>query len=196
MLLAPCNACNIKMQLRQYFFTYWKDNNIPIIKKQTRQSDRYVINFNEFPSFFSESPSVVTSIQYLLLYDKNKSGSSVSELPKRIWVYHQLQMLRYLSAQSINIFFINICLILFLNFFSSLIYQKVSGKLPPGKLPPIKLSPGKFPPGKFPPRKFPRGIFPPMFLNIPTPVFKFFVFSLLSLSSLILLKRLFSNSMF
>ena len=34
--------------------------------------------------------------------------------------------------------------------------------------------------GKLPPRKFPPGIFPPMFLNIPTRVFKFFVFSLLS----------------
>ena len=67
----------------------------------------------------------------------------------------------------------------------------VSGKLPPGKFPPIKLPPGKFPPGKFPPRKFPPGIFPPMFLNIPTRAF-----SLLSPSSLMLLKRLFSNSMF
>ena len=53
---------------------------------------------------------------------------------------------------------------------------------------------GKVPPGKFPPRKFPPGIFPPMFLNIPTRVFKFFVFSFLSLSSLIFLKILFSNS--
>ena len=39
---------------------------------------------------------------------------------------------------------------------------------------------GKFPPGKF----------PSMFLNIPTRVFKFFVFSLLSPSSLILLNYL------
>ena len=50
------------------------------------------------------------------------------------------------------------------------------------------------PPGKFPPRKFSPRIFSPMFLNIPTPVFKFFVFSLLSPSSLILLKRLLCNS--
>ena len=62
----------------------------------------------------------------------------------------------------------------------------VSGKLPPEKFPSIKL-----PPGKFPPRKFPPGMFPPMFLNIPTRAF-----SLLSPSSLMLLKRLFSNSMF
>ena len=66
------------------------------------------------------------------------------------------------------------------------IIKAVSGKLPLGKFPPIKLPPGKFPPG----------IFPPMFLNIPTRVFKFFVFSLLSPSSLILLKRLFCSSMF
>ena len=49
------------------------------------------------------------------------------------------------------------------------------------KISPIKLPPGKSPPGKFPP-------------NIPTRVFKFFVLSLLSPSSLILLKRLFCNS--
>ena len=61
---------------------------------------------------------------------------------------------------------------------------------------PSNSPPGKFPPGKFPSRKFPPGIFPAMFLNIPTRVFKFFVFSLLSPWSLILLKRLFSNSMF
>ena len=47
----------------------------------------------------------------------------------------------------------------------------VSGKLPPGKFPPIKLPPGEFPQGKFPPGKF-----PPMFLNIPTHVFRFFLF--------------------
>ena len=71
------------------------------------------------------------------------------------------------------------------------IYLKamVLGKLQPGKFPPSKL-----PPGKLPPRKFPPGIFAPMFLNIPIRVFNFFVFSLLSPSSLILLKRLFSNS--
>ena len=72
------------------------------------------------------------------------------------------------------------------HFFSITENRRVSGKLLPGKFPFIKLPPGKFPPG----------IFPPMFLNIPTRVFKFFVFSLLSPSSLILLKRLFSNSMF
>ena len=54
----------------------------------------------------------------------------------------------------------------------------------------------KLRPEKFPPRKLPPGILPPMFLKIPTRVFKFFVFSLLSPSSLILLKILFSNSMF
>ena len=64
----------------------------------------------------------------------------------------------------------------------------VSGKFPPGKFPLEKFTPVKLPPGKFPPGKFPPGIFPTMFLNIPTRVFKVFVFSLLSPSSLTLLK--------
>ena len=59
-------------------------------------------------------------------------------------------------------------------------YITVSGKLPPGKFPPIKVPPGKFPTGKFPPRKFPPGILPLMFLNIPTQVFKFFVFFIIA----------------
>ena len=46
-----------------------------------------------------------------------------------------------------------------------------------------------------PPGKFPRGLFQPMFLNIPARVFYFF-FSILLPPSLILLKRLFCNSMF
>ena len=54
---------------------------------------------------------------------------------------------------------------------------------------------GKLPPRKFPP-EFPPPPSPPVFLNIPTRVFKFLVFLLLSVSSLILLKILFSNSMF
>ena len=67
------------------------------------------------------------------------------------------------------------------------------GKFPPGKFPPIKLPPRKStppPPGKFRPRKFSPRIFPPMFLNIPTRVFKK-KFSLLSPSSLILLRDCF-----
>ena len=43
---------------------------------------------------------------------------------------------------------------------------------------------------------FYKTVFAPMFLNIPTGVFKFCVFSLLSPSSLILVKRLFCNFMF
>ena len=66
------------------------------------------------------------------------------------------------------------------------IFSSVSGKLPPGKITPIKFRPGKFPPG----------IFPTMFLNIPARVFKYFFFSLLLPLLLILLKRLFCNSMF
>ena len=79
---------------------------------------------------------------------------------------------------SLELLFLNltICLIYFFAFcmYARLVW--VSGKLPPGKFPPIKLPLGKFPPGKFPPRKSPPGIFPPMFLNIPTGVFYFFVF--------------------
>ena len=48
--------------------------------EQTRQTDSK-IDFGEFPSLSLESPSVVTSIQYVCyLYDDNKSGSSVTEL--------------------------------------------------------------------------------------------------------------------
>ena len=62
-----------------------------------------------------------------------------------------------------------------------LIGYTVSGKVPPGKVPsgkflPIKLPPSQEPPGKFPPRKLPPGIFPLMFLNIPTRVFLIFCF--------------------
>ena len=69
-------------------------------------------------------------------------------------------------------------------------------KIPTRKIPARKIHTVKPPPGKFPPGKFPPRIFPTMFLNIPTRVFKVFVFSLLSPSSLTLLKRLFSISMF
>ena len=41
MLLASYNACNVRMRLCQYFFTYWKASNIPNLKKQNQQSDRY-----------------------------------------------------------------------------------------------------------------------------------------------------------
>ena len=86
-LLASCNACNIKMWLCQQFFTYWKDNNIPNIKKQTGQTGRTDrIDFGDFPSLSLESPSVVTSVQYVCyLCDDNKSGSSVNELRYRMF---------------------------------------------------------------------------------------------------------------
>ena len=38
MLLASYNVWNIKIWLHQQFSTYWKDNNIPNIKKQTKQT--------------------------------------------------------------------------------------------------------------------------------------------------------------
>ena len=61
--------------------------------------------------------------------------------------------------------------------------------LPPGEFHPP--SPHPFPAGNFPP-----GRFPFMLLNIPPGFFYFFGFSLSSPLSLILLKRLFCNSMF
>ena len=39
MLLPSCNVCNIKIWLLQQFLTYWKDNNIPNIKKETEQTE-------------------------------------------------------------------------------------------------------------------------------------------------------------
>ena len=92
----------------------------------------------------------------------------------------------------------------------------VSGKLPPGKFLPGNCPLIKLPHGKFSPLSensdpensllrntkrllkyvFYKTVFPPMFLDIPTGVFKFCVFSLLSPSSLILVKRLFCNFMF
>ena len=65
MLLESSNAYYIKMKLRLQFFTYWKENNIPSIKKQTRQTDRYVIKFGEFTLLSFESQSVFTSFQYV-----------------------------------------------------------------------------------------------------------------------------------
>ena len=41
MLLASSNAWNIRIWSRQQFFTYWKENNISIIKKQNQRTDRY-----------------------------------------------------------------------------------------------------------------------------------------------------------
>ena len=77
----------------------------------------------------------------------------------------------------------------------------VSGKVPlwkfTWKIPIHQTLPWKISPWKYQPRKFPPRIFPFMFLNTSNQVFlKFFVFSLLSPLSLILLKRLLCNSMF
>ena len=77
-----------------------------------------------------------------------------------------------------------------------LIYGELMTENGVRKTPTQKISTHQTPPWKIPPGKFPPGIFSPMFLNIPTRFFKFFVFSLLTPSSLILLKTLFSNSMF
>ena len=48
----------------------------------------------------------------------------------------------------------------FAEFLGELLFETVSGKLPPGKFPPIKLPPWKFPPSKLQP-----GTFLPEFLN-------------------------------
>ena len=75
---------------------------------------------------------------------------------------------------------------------SSHIFSLVSGQLPPGKFPPIKLSPGESP-WKIPSWNITTLVFKysrPIFLSF------FFFFSLLLPLSLILLKRLFCNSMF
>ena len=55
----------MRMELRQQFLTYWKDNSIANTKKQSQWTGRYVINFGKFPSISLESLSVVTSIQYV-----------------------------------------------------------------------------------------------------------------------------------
>ena len=62
------------------------------------------------------------------------------------------------------------------------------------KTPTRKIPTHQTPPWKIPTRKIPTQKIPTW--NIPTRVFKFFVFPLLSPSSLILLKRLFCNSIF
>ena len=75
-------------------------------------------------------------------------------------------------------------------------YQENS-LLPPRKFPLIKLRPRWiYLPSlrKFPPRTFRSGIFPPMFLNIPTWDFWIFCFFIIITVSLILLKRLFQKS--
>ena len=103
MFLDSCNACNIRMWLRQQFFTYWKDNNIPNIKKQTRRTDRSdrlrwisltlfrksvcccltsICNIRMYAIFIMR----INQVQVWINYDTEC-------LPKRIWaeiVYHQL----------------------------------------------------------------------------------------------------------
>ena len=68
------------------------------------------------------------------------------------------------------------------------IFSSVSGKLPPGKFPPIKLSPGECP------LENSHLEYSHQFLKYFRPSFLFFFFSLLLPLSLILLKRLFCNS--
>ena len=49
MFLASCNTCSIRMLLRKQFFTYWKDRNIPNIKKQNRRTEKIWSTSDNFP---------------------------------------------------------------------------------------------------------------------------------------------------
>ena len=69
MLLASCNACNVRMWLRQYFFTYWKkkQHHLETLKdKIGKLTD--MTSFDEFPSLSLESLSVVTSMHYVCYF--------------------------------------------------------------------------------------------------------------------------------
>ena len=76
------------------FFTYWKDSNIPNIKKPTEQTqtDRY--DRIRWISLFLLWKSVCcTTIKYLCyFYDKNKSASSVNELRCRMFTKKNLSI--------------------------------------------------------------------------------------------------------
>ena len=125
--------CFVRETYRAYRWPFfqWKNltNSTTEQTEQTRQTDS-MIDFGEFPSLSLESPSVVTSIQYVCyLYDDNKSGSSVTEL--RCWMLTKDNSSRngllptldalVLDLRRALIFFINICLIFFQNSFSSFI---------------------------------------------------------------------------
>ena len=60
-------------------------HSIPNMKKKKKKNDDDMIDFVEFPSLSLESPSVVTSVQYICyLYEENKSVSNVNELRYRM----------------------------------------------------------------------------------------------------------------
>ena len=63
------------------FFTYWKDSNIPNIKKQNRRTDKYD-RLRWFPS--------LSVVRLLLLHEENKPGSSVTELRYRMFTEKNL----------------------------------------------------------------------------------------------------------
>ena len=85
MLLASCNACNIRMWLCQQFFNIGKIITIQILKNKIDELTN-VIDFYEFPSL-----SFVTSFQYVCyVYEENKSGSSVNEIPYRMFTKKKL----------------------------------------------------------------------------------------------------------
>ena len=132
------NSSHCFLQCTQYqdvsiFVTYWKDNNIPNIKKKQNKLDELtdMIGVGQVLSLSLQSPSVVTSIQYTChLYDDNKLGSSMNELRCRMFTKKNLSRDRLpqtLDALVLHlrrplIFFINIYLIFFSEIF--FIYQK------------------------------------------------------------------------
>ena len=74
-------------------FTYWKDNNIPNIKKQNLRTDRY--DWLRLLSLSLDCLSAVSLIQYVRYYEESKSGSNVNELRYRMFTKNNLSGNRF-----------------------------------------------------------------------------------------------------
>ena len=131
-MLVSCDACNIKMQIRQQFSTYWKDSNTPNIKKQTRWTHRLCDQLRWISLILPRKPvCCYFSSVCMLLYDKNKSGSGVNQLRYRMFTKKNLRgdcLPLNLGASVLHvrralIFFHQYLLNIFSEFFS-FIYQK------------------------------------------------------------------------
>ena len=91
MLLASCNACKVRMWLRQYFFAYWKKAaSFQTLKNKIGELTD-MIGFGEFLSLFLESLSVVTMhyVYYLQVWMNCDIASMFTKIYVEI-VYHQL----------------------------------------------------------------------------------------------------------